>query len=109
MTVAAPTTITRLARALLACGLITANLCPAAEPAAAADFVVPYADKQCDDVNRAWAVMNQHTHLSIQVTIRWHAVGGMQKEETMVLPPQARRHVGCAPTLQIVSAELMQF
>lgn len=88
--------------------MIPADSCRADEQVAA-DFVAPYADKQCDDVNRAWSVRNRHTYLSIQVTIQWHAVGGMQKEETMMLAPQAWRYVGCAPTVQIVSAQLMQF
>jgi hypothetical protein len=43
------------------------------------------------------------------VTIQWQPVGGKQKEETVVLSPQERRPVGCAPTVQIVSAILMQF
>lgn len=111
MTVATNKTI-RLAVALLACGLIPVDLCRAQEPPAepaAADFVVPYVDKKCDDVNSSWLVTNKHTYLSIQVTIQWQPVGGMQKEETIVLAPQQRRPIGCAPTVQIVSAQLMQF
>jgi hypothetical protein len=92
----------------LACGLIPVGLCRAGEPAAA-DFVLPYVDKKCDDVNNSWMITNKHTHLSIQVTVQWQPVGGKQKEETIVLSPQERRPVGCAPTVQVVSAELMQF
>ena len=71
--------------------------------------MVPYVDKKCDDVNSSWLITNKHTYLSIQVTVRWRPVGGMQKEETIVLSPAQRRPVGCAPTVEIVSAELMQF
>jgi hypothetical protein len=101
-------TIARLSIALLFCGVTFANLARAQETPAI-DFVVAQADKQCDDVNRAWSVTNKHTYLSIQVTIQWHPAGGMQKEETMVLQPLQRRPVGCAPAVQIVSAQLMQF
>lgn len=73
------------------------------------DFVHPYVDKKCDDVNNSWLITNRHTHLSIQVTLQWQPVGGMQKEETIVLSPQQRRPVGCAPTVQIISAQLMEF
>lgn len=105
---AAPTTITRLVLAWLACGLIPAQFCRADDPVAA-DFVVPYVDKKCDDVNSSWLIANKHTHLSIQVTLQWQAVGGRQKEETIVLSPNERRPVGCAPTVQIISAKLMEF
>ena len=108
MTLAAPSCITRLAVALLVCGVISVHPCQAQEPAAA-DFVDPYFDKDCDDANRSWLVLNRHTHLSIQVTIQWHPIGGEPKEETMVLSPQQRRPVGCAPTVNIVSAQLMAF
>lgn len=114
MTVAVPITVIPLAVAALVCGTFWADLSRAQEPdatdePAAADFVVPYVDKKCDDVNSSWLITNKHTHLSIQVTIQWQPVGGKQKEETIVLSPQERRPVGCAPTLQIVSAQLMQF
>jgi hypothetical protein len=107
MTIAASTTITRLAVAVLACGVL-ADPCRADEPAAA-DLVLPYVDKQCDDANQSWMIENRHTYLSIQVTIQWHPVGGKQSEETVVLSPKERRPVGCAPTVQIVSAQLMEF
>lgn len=112
MTVAVPITMSRLAVVALVCGTFWADFSRAQEPAAAptaADFVVPYVDKKCDDVNSSWLITNKHTHLSIQVTIQWQPVGGKQKEETIVLSPQERRPVGCAPTVQIVSAQLMQF
>jgi hypothetical protein len=107
ITVAAKT-IARLAVAVLICGLLPADFSRAAEPSAM-DFVVALEDKPCDDANRAWSVLNQHTYLSIQVKVQWQPVGGMQKEETIVLPPQKRVPVGCAPTVKILSAELMQF
>jgi hypothetical protein len=114
MTVAVPITMSRLAVAALVCGTFWASFSRAQEPAAtgtptAADYVLPYVDKKCDDVNSSWLITNKHTHLSIQVTIQWQPVGGKQKEETVVLSPQERRPVGCAPTVQIVSAILMQF
>lgn len=108
MITAAPMTIARLAVAVLICVMIPADFSRAAEPSAM-DFVVAMDDKPCDDANRAWSVMNQHTYLSIQVTVQWQPVGGMQKEETLVLPPQTRVPVGCAPSVKIVSATLMQF
>jgi hypothetical protein len=107
MTVAA-TTINRLAVALLACGVMPAGLCRAEEPAAA-DLVHSYVDKQCDAANQSWMIENRHTYLSLQVTIQWHPVGGKQSEETVVLSPQERRPVGCAPAVQIVSVQLMEF
>lgn len=106
--IVAPKTITRLAVAVLMCAVLPAELPRAAEPAAM-DFVVAMEDKPCDDTNRAWSVMNKHTYLSIQVKVQWQPVGGMQKEETLVLPPLKRVPVGCAPTVTIISAELMQF
>ena len=105
---AATTTITRLAVVLLACGALPAGLCRA-EEAVAADFVVPYVDKQCDNVNQSWMIENRHTYQSIQVTLQWHPIGGMQKQETLVLSPKERRPVGCAPTVNVVSVALMQF
>lgn len=104
----APKTIARLAVAVLICVPFQADFARAAEPAAI-DFVVALDDKPCDDTNRAWSVLNQHTYLSIQVKVQWQPVGGMEKEETIVLPPQKRVPVGCAPSVKIVSAELMQF
>ncbi len=98
----------RLALAVLICVMLPADFPRAAEPAAI-DFVVALDDKPCDDTNRAWSVLNQHTYLSIQVKVQWQPVGGMQKEETIVLPPQKRVPVGCAPSVKILSAELMQF
>lgn len=114
MTVAVPITMSRLAAAALVCGTFWASFSRAQEPAAAAtpaaaDYVLPYVDKKCDDVNSSWLIANKHTHLSIQVIIQWQPVGGKQKEETIVLSPQERRPVGCAPTVQIVSAQLMEF
>ena len=109
MTGAAARTISRLAVALLMCAAIPATPCRAAEPASAMEFVVPYANKACDGENRSWSLLNQHTYLSIKVTIQWHPVGGKLKEETMVLSPQERRPVGCAPNATIVAAELLQF
>lgn len=107
ITVAAKT-IARLAVAMLICGMLPADFARADDPAAM-DFVVALDDKPCDDANRAWSVLNQHTYLSIQVKVQWQPVGGMQKEETLVLPPLKRVPVGCAPSVKIVWAELMQF
>jgi hypothetical protein len=101
-------TIARLTIAVFICVMLPADFSRAAEPAAI-DFVVALEDKPCDDVNRAWSVLNQHTYLSIQVKVQWQPVGGMQKEETIVLPPQKRVPVGCAPSVKILSAELLQF
>jgi len=108
MIIVAPMTIARFVVAALMCVMLPANFARAAEPAAM-DFVVAMDDKACDDANRAWSVLNQHTYLSIQVTVQWQPVGGMQKEETIVLPPQKRVPVGCAPSVKIISAVLMQF
>lgn len=105
----APMTMVRFAVAvLMMCALLATNLTRAAEPSAM-DFVVALDDKPCDDTNRAWSILNKHTYLSIQVTVQWQPVGGMQKEETLVLPPQKRVPVGCAPAVKILSATLMQF
>jgi len=108
MIIVAPMTIARIAVAALICVLIPASFSRAAEPSGA-DFVVAIDDKPCDDANRAWSVMNKHTYLSIQVTVQWQPVGGMEKQETLVLPPLKRVPVGCAPSVKIVSAVLMQF
>jgi hypothetical protein len=109
MTGAAVGTISRFAIALLACAIIPVSVCGAAEPASAMEFVVPYATKACDGENRSWSILNQHTYLSIKVTLQWHPVGGKQMEETIVLSPQERRPVGCAPNAVIIAAELLQF
>ena len=101
-------TLASLAIAVFICVMLPANFSRAAEPAAI-DYVVAMEDKPCDDVNRAWSVLNQHTYLSIQVRVQWQPVGGMQKEETLVLPPQKRVPVGCAPNVKILTAELLQF
>lgn len=81
----------------------------AAEEAAAASFVVPTADKQCDQFNRSWVVANQHTYHSIRVQVRWSAVGANEIKEEFVLSPGASRALGCASELEIMSAEIMQF
>jgi len=108
MTSVVSMTIARLAVVALMCVMLPTEFSRAAEPSAI-DFVVALEDKPCDDANRAWSVLNQHTYLSIQVRVQWQPVGGMQKEETIVLPPQKRVPVGCAPSVKILSAELMQF
>ena len=108
MIIVAPKTIVRLVVVALMSVMLPAEFSRAAEPTAL-DFVVALEDKPCDDANRAWSVLNQHTYLSIQVKVQWQPVGGLQKEETIVLPPQKRVPVGCAPSVKILSAELMQF
>jgi hypothetical protein len=108
MTVAITTAITRLTVALLVCGLLPASISRAAEPAAT-EFLETYTDRTCDEANKSWMITNTHTHFSVQVKVQWHPVGGTLTEETIVLAPQQRRPIGCAPELQIVSAELMQF
>jgi hypothetical protein len=108
MIIVASMTTARLAVAALFCVLVPASFSHASEPSAI-DFVVAMDDKPCDDANRAWSVMNQHTYLSIQITVQWQPVGGMEKQETLVLPPLKRVPVGCAPSVKIVSAVLMQF
>jgi hypothetical protein len=97
-----------LPAAMLVFGLALAAECAAGEPAAAS-FVVPTADKQCDQFNRSWVVANQHTYLSIKVQVRWSAVGAKQVQEEFVLSPGASRALGCASELEIVSAVIMQF
>jgi len=108
MIVTAPMTMTRIVVAVLSCGVFATESSRAAEPAAV-DFVVALDDKPCDEINRAWSVLNQHTYLSIRVTVQWQPVGGMQKQETLVLPPLKRVPVGCAPAVTIVAATLLQF
>lgn len=97
-----------LLAAALAFGLALAPLCGAQETAAA-NFIVPSTDKQCDEFNRSWVVANQHTYLSIKVRVRWSAVGAKEMQEEFLLSPGASRAIGCAAELEIVSAELMQF
>jgi hypothetical protein len=105
----APKPITRLAVAMsMICVMLPAEFSRAAE-STGMEFVIALDDKPCDETNRAWSVLNQHTYLSIQVKVQWQPVGGMQKEETLVLPPLKRVPVGCAPSVKIISAELMQF
>lgn len=94
--------------ALLTCGILVARLCPA-EEAPAASFIVSTPDLQCDEFNRSWKVTNQHSYLSIKVTMRWHAVGAKEMQEEFILAPRAIRGIGCAPSVELVSAELMQF
>lgn len=81
----------------------------AAAPSAAADFIQPTPDRQCDEHNRSWKVTNQHTYLSIKVVVRWAAVGAKEMQEEFILAPSATRALGCAAKLEIVSAEIMQF
>jgi hypothetical protein len=93
---------------LLTWGMILARVCTA-EEAPATSFVVPTPDRQCDEFNRSWKVTNQHSYLSIKVTIRWHAVGAKEMQEEFILAPRAIRAIGCAPNVEIVAAELLQF
>lgn len=97
-----------LAAAVLAFGLTMAGLCPAQERAAAS-FIQPTTDKQCDQYNRSWVVSSQHTYLSIKVRVRWSAVGAKEMTEEILLAPGASRAIGCASELEIVWAEIMQF
>lgn len=94
-----------LCAAVLAFG---AGVCAAQEPAAA-DFVVPSTDRQCDEFNRSWVVANRHTHLSIKVAVKWSAVGAKEMQEEFILSPGEIRAIGCAAKLEVVSATLMQF
>jgi hypothetical protein len=93
---------------MLAFGLALPGLCAAEEPAAAS-FIQPKPDKQCDQFNRSWVVSSQHTYLSIKVVVRWSAHGAKEMREEFVLSPGASRALGCASELEIVAAELMQF
>ena len=97
-----------LPTAMMVLGLALAAECMAQE-VAAATFVVPTADKQCDEFNRSWVVANQHTYHSIKVQVRWSAVGAHEVKEEFVLSPGATRALGCASELEIMSAEIMQF
>jgi hypothetical protein len=94
--------------ALLAFGIMLSGSSAAQEPTAVS-FILPTADKQCDQFNRSWVVANTHTYSSIKVRVRWSAVGAKEMEEEVVLSPGASRAIGCAAELQIVSAEIMQF
>jgi hypothetical protein len=99
-----------LAAAVMVFGLALAEECAAQEVAAApASFVVPTADKQCDEFNRSWVVANQHTYHSIKVQVRWSAVNARVVQEEFVLAPGTSRALGCASELEILSAEIMQF
>lgn len=89
--------------------LMLAGPCLAAEEPAAASFIVPTPDRQCDEFNRSWKVTSQHTYRSIKVVVRWAAVGAKEMQEEFVLAPGATRALGCAANLEIVSAEIMQF
>lgn len=97
-----------LSAVVLAFGIALAELCTAAEPAAA-DFIVSSTDRQCDEYNRSWTVANRHTYLSIKVRVRWSAVGAKEMEEEFVLSPAGGRAIGCAAKLEVLSAEIMQF
>ncbi|MDY6948022.1 MAG: hypothetical protein SXG53_20125 [Pseudomonadota bacterium] len=94
--------------AVLVVAVMLAGPCLAQEPAAAS-FIQPTPDKQCDEFNRSWKVTNQHTYLSIKVVVKWTAVGAKQMQEEFILPPGTTRALGCGDKLDIVSAEIMQF
>jgi hypothetical protein len=94
--------------AVLAFGLAFTGTC-AAQETPALNFIRPMPDKQCDEFNRSWVVLSQHTYLSIKVQVRWSAVGAKEVREEFVLSPGQSRALGCASELEIVSAEIMQF
>jgi hypothetical protein len=94
--------------AVLAFGMTLAGLCVAETPAAA-EFIVPTTDKQCDEFNRSWVVSNKHTYSSIKVVVRWLAVGAKEMQEEFILSPGGARAIGCAAKLEVVSAQIMQF
>ena len=94
--------------AVLAFGITSGDVCAAQEPAAA-DFIVPATDRQCDEFNRSWVVGNRHTYLSIKVAVRWSAVGAKEMQEEFILSPGEVRAIGCAAKLDVLSAEIMQF
>ena len=96
-----------LLAAVLAVAMIPAGSFAAEEPTAVS-FILPTADKQCDEFNRSWVVASQHTYHSIKVRVRWSAVGAKEMQEELVLSPGASRAIGCASELQIVWAEIMQ-
>jgi hypothetical protein len=91
-----------------AVGITMAGAC-AAEETAAETFVRTVTDKVCDQFNRSWAVTNEHTYLSIKVTVWWSAVGAKEMQEEFVLPPSGGRTIGCAAELKIVTAQIMHF
>jgi len=94
--------------AVLAFGITLTQLCVAQETAAT-DFIQSTTDRQCDEHNRSWTVANRHTYLSVKVRVRWSAVGAKAMEEEFVLSPGQGRAIGCASTLEVVAAELLQF
>lgn len=81
----------------------------AGDTRSADDYVVPKFTMNCDAMNRSWFLVNQHPFRSIQVRLRWHAVGAMEKQEEFVLTPGQERPVGCAPSLEILSARFLEF
>lgn len=97
-----------LLASVLAFGITLAQLCSAQEPAAA-EFIQPETDRQCDEFNRSWVVTNRHTYSSIKVRVRWSAVGAKEMEEEFILSPAGGRAIGCASKLEVVSAEIMNF
>lgn len=97
-----------LAAVMLAFGIALAGMCVAQEPAAA-DFIVPTTDRQCDEFNRSWVVTSRHTYSSIKVLVRWSAVGAKEMQEEFILAPGGARAIGCASKLEVVSAQIMQF
>ena len=94
--------------ALLAFGIGLAAPAAAQEPTAES-YILPTADKQCDQSNRSWVVASRHTQLSIKVVVKWSALGAKEMQEEIVLSPGKSRAIGCASELQIVSAEIMPF
>jgi hypothetical protein len=96
------------AAAMLVFGMTLAGWSVADTPAAA-DFIVPTTDRQCDEFNRSWVVANRHTYSSIKVLVRWSAVGAKEMQEEFILTPGGTRAIGCAAKLEVVSAEIMQF
>lgn len=104
----APLAARPLTAAVLGLGMIVARV-GSGEEAPATSYVVPTPDLKCDEFNRSWKVTNQHSYLSIKVTIRWHAVGAKEMQEEFVLAPRDSRAIGCAPGVEVVAAELMQF
>lgn len=106
----APRGIRTIRAALMFAALTVAHVSLAQDaPPPATSFIVPKPDKECDPFNRSWKVTNQHTYLSIKVTVRWQAVGAKEMQEEFILPPGANRGIGCAPNVEIVAAELLQF
>jgi hypothetical protein len=89
-----------------AMGLASASLAQEPQPR---DFLHPIITMMCDATNKSWGIRNNHTYRSIQIEVRWHPEGGQAKSEMFVLPPGQERPIGCAPTLDIVSAKFMDF